>query len=195
MIRRGLDLILFVALLVLALIPFSVVVVITIFKQGRPILYSQQRIGRFDRTFTLYKMRSMSNATDAHGELLPDERRLTSWGRFLRESSLDELPQLWNVLRGEMSFVGPRPLPVHYLPRYTAKQRRRHLVSPGITGWAQVNGRNTLTWAQKFELDVWYVDHRTLKLDLKIVLLTFMRVVRRDGIDRDGRPMPEFLGE
>jgi lipopolysaccharide/colanic/teichoic acid biosynthesis glycosyltransferase len=138
----------------------------------------------------------MSNAVDASGELLPDAARLTGWGRFLRASSLDELPQLWNVLRGDMSLVGPRPLPVRYLPRYSVQQRRRHLVRPGITGWAQVHGRNALTWEQKFDLDVWYVDHRSLGLDLKILYMTALKVIHRDGISQDGHAtMPEFRGD
>jgi lipopolysaccharide/colanic/teichoic acid biosynthesis glycosyltransferase len=196
MVRRGLDLTICAILLVPALISLSLLIVITILKQGRPILYSQQRVGRFERVFMLYKLRSMSNSRDACGELLPDEARLTSWGRFLRESSLDELPQLWNVVRGDMSFVGPRPLPVRYLPRYNAEQRHRHVVRPGITGWAQVNGRNNLSWEAKFELDVWYVEHQSIKLDIKILWMTTLRVLRREGINSDGHAtMPEFLGE
>jgi sugar transferase EpsL len=163
---------------------------------GRPVLYSQDRIGHCCRRFILYKFRSMSNVVDAQGQLLPDAFRLTKFGRFLRRSSLDELPQLWNVLRGEMSLVGPRPLLPEYLPRYSAFQIRRHEVPPGVTGWVQVNGRNALTWKQKFDLDVWYVDHRNLWLDLKILWMTALKVVRRDGISQDGHAtMPEFHGE
>jgi sugar transferase EpsL len=166
------------------------------FCDGPPLFFSQERIGLFDRRFRLYKFRSMLNAVDSHGQFLPDSSRLTPAGRWLRASSLDELPQLWNVLRGDMAIVGPRPLPVAYLPRYSVRQRRRHLVRPGITGWAQVNGRNALTWEQKFDLDVWYVDHRNIRLDLKILWLTVLKVIRREGISQDGHAtMPEFLGE
>jgi lipopolysaccharide/colanic/teichoic acid biosynthesis glycosyltransferase len=141
------------------------------------------------------KFRTMTDGRDARGELLPDAQRLTRLGRFLRNSSLDELPQLWNVLRGDMSLVGPRPLLAAYLPRYDSTQSRRHEVRPGVTGWAQVNGRNSLTWDQKFELDVWYVDHCSLWLDAKILWLTLLRILRRDGISQAGHAtMPEFLG-
>jgi lipopolysaccharide/colanic/teichoic acid biosynthesis glycosyltransferase len=137
----------------------------------------------------------MTDVRDQAGELLPDEQRLTVLGRLLRGTSLDELPQLWNVLKGDMSLVGPRPLLPEYLPRYTALQRRRHEVKPGITGWAQVNGRNSLTWEQKFDLDVWYVDHQSLWLDVKILWLTVLQVLRRDGISQQGHAtMPEFMG-
>jgi lipopolysaccharide/colanic/teichoic acid biosynthesis glycosyltransferase len=185
----------------LTLLPFAVVLslltaIAILLLDGRPVLFSQERIGQFDRLFRFYKFRSMSNAVDARGELLPDAVRLTRWGRFLRASSLDELPQLWNVLCGDMSLVGPRPLPVKYLPRYSAFQRRRHEVPPGITGWVQVNGRNALTWQRKFQLDVWYVDHRSFWLDLKILWMTVLKVVRRDGISQEGHAtMPEFEGE
>jgi len=196
MIKRILD----VALCILLLAPASVlmllVAIATLLRDGRPVLFSQERIGWLDRPFRLYKFRSMSNAVDAGGELLPDAARLTLWGRFLRASSLDELPQLWNVLRGDMSLVGPRPLPVRYLPRYSAQQRRRHLVRPGITGWAQVQGRNALTWDRKLDLDIWYVDYRSLGLDVKILWMTALKVIRRDGISQDGHAtMPEFWGE
>lgn len=162
---------------------------------GRPVLYRQDRIGFRERHLTVYKFRTMSTASDTQGRLLPDDLRLTKLGRFLRRTSLDELPQLWNVLTGEMSLVGPRPLLAEYLPRYTRFQRRRHEAKPGITGWAQVNGRNRLAWEEKFELDVWYVDHWTLPLDLKILWLTLLTAARREGITQDGHAtMPEFLG-
>jgi lipopolysaccharide/colanic/teichoic acid biosynthesis glycosyltransferase len=161
---------------------------------GNP-MFVQSRVGKHDRIFSFYKFRTMNNDRDAAGKLLPDEERLTALGRFLRATSLDELPQLWNVLKGEMSLVGPRPLLPEYLPRYTAFQRRRHEVKPGITGWVQVNGRNSLTWEQKFDLDVWYVDHRSFWLDLKVLCLTVLQVLRRDGISQAGHAtMPEFLG-
>ncbi|HXK02684.1 MAG TPA: sugar transferase, partial [Verrucomicrobiae bacterium] len=134
-------------------------------------------------------------ARDSAGRLLPDEQRLTPLGRFLRRTSLDELPQLWNVLKGDMSLVGPRPLLPEYLPRYNSHQRRRHEVKPGITGWAQIHGRNTLAWERKFDLDVWYVDHRSLWLDIKILWLTVLKVIRREGISQNGHAtMPEFTG-
>ena len=148
-----------------------------------------------ERTFTLYKFRTMTEARDPAGRLLPDEQRLTTLGRRLRGTSLDELPQLWNVLKGDMSLVGPRPLMAKYLPRYTDRQRRRHEVRPGITGWAQIHGRNTLSWEEKFELDVWYVENQSIWLDMKILAITAWKVLRLDGISQPGHAtMPEFLG-
>jgi sugar transferase EpsL len=162
---------------------------------GRPVLYRQARVGFRERQFTVFKFRTMSTATDAQGRLLPDKLRLTKIGRLLRRASLDELPQLWNVLAGEMSLVGPRPLLPKYLPRYTVFQRRRHETKPGITGWAQVNGRNRLDWDEKFELDVWYVDHWSLSLDMKILWRTLLTVLRCEGITQDGNAtMSEFIG-
>jgi lipopolysaccharide/colanic/teichoic acid biosynthesis glycosyltransferase len=163
---------------------------------GRPILFRQVRPGRGGRTFQLLKFRTMLEAKDADGHPLPDEQRLTRAGRFLRGASLDELPQLWNVLRGDMSLVGPRPLLVEYLPRYSAEQARRHDVLPGITGWAQVNGRNTLDWDERFRLDVWYVDNWSLSLDARILALTLLRVMQRQGISHAGNvTMFKFLGK
>lgn len=165
------------------------------FRMGRPVLFRQLRIGHREKVFTFLKFRTMTDARDSRGMLLPDEQRLTALGRFLRASSFDELPQLWNVFKGDMSLVGPRPLLPQYLPRYTAFQRRRHEVKPGITGWVQVNGRNSLTWEQKFDLDVWYVDHRSLWLDAKILWMTVLQLLRRDGINQAGHAtMPEFMG-
>jgi sugar transferase EpsL len=162
---------------------------------GRPVLFRQRRVGWGERPFWFYKFRTMNEARDRDGRLLPDAQRLTAAGRFLRSTSLDELPQLWNVLKGEMSLVGPRPLLPEYVGRYSAFQRRRHEVLPGITGWAQVNGRNALAWERKFELDVWYVDNRSLRLDLKILWMTLLGVLRRDGIRQQGHAtMPEFAG-
>ncbi len=156
---------------------------------GRPVFFVQERPGRLGRPFRLVKFRTMRNGAG------DDAERLTRLGRFLRSTSLDELPQLWNVLRGELSLVGPRPLLSHYLPRYSAEQARRHEVLPGITGWAQVNGRNAISWEEKLALDVWYVDHWSLSLDAKILLRTLARVLRRTGISRDGHATtPEFLG-
>jgi sugar transferase EpsL len=162
---------------------------------GRPALFRQQRPGLNGALFTLLKFRTMTQATDEDGMLLPDAQRLTFLGRFLRSTSLDELPELINVVRGEMSIVGPRPLLVRYLDRYSPLQMRRHEVPPGITGWAQVNGRNALTWDQKFALDVWYVDHQSFALDLRILFLTLLRIVKRDGIDEPGKVgASEFMG-
>jgi len=164
-------------------------------RAGAPVFFRHRRVGLNGREFVLYKFRTMTAKRDAAGSLLSDQMRLTGWGRFLRSASLDELPELFNVLRGEMSLVGPRPLLPEYLPRYDEFQRRRHEVKPGITGWAQVNGRNALTWEQKFELDVWYVEHRSLSLDLKILWLTVLKVLKREGIAQEGHAtMPEFMG-
>jgi len=163
-------------------------------KLGSPVLFIQTRPGLHGRPFRLVKLRTLTNARDERG-LLPDTDRLTPFGRFLRSTSLDELPELWNVLTGDMSLVGPRPLLMQYLNRYSPMQARRHEVKPGISGWAQVNGRNALTWEDRFDLDVWYVDHRTLWLDVKILMLTVLKVVRREGISHSGHAtMQEFTG-
>ena len=165
-------------------------------KLGSPVLFTQVRPGLHGRPFRMVKFRTMTDARDASGALLPDAQRLTPFGRFLRASSLDELPELWNVLRGDMSLVGPRPLLMEYLPLYSPEQARRHEVRPGITGWAQVNGRNAISWADKFALDVWYVDHRSLWLDLRILWLTVRKVLVRDGISAAGEAtMPRFEGD
>lgn len=163
---------------------------------GAPVLFRQQRPGLHGRPFTLYKFRTMTEARDAEGRLLPDAERLTPFGRFLRSTSLDELPELFNVVRGDMSLVGPRPLLMQYLERYTPTQRRRHEVRPGITGWAQVNGRNALDWPQRLALDVWYVDHLSFALDLRIIFITMVKILRREGISEPGQAtMREFMGE
>lgn len=162
---------------------------------GRPVIFRQRRPGYHAHPFEIFKFRTMSDARDAQGYLLPDEQRLSQLGRFLRAASLDEIPELLNVLRGEMSLVGPRPLLMQYLDRYTPEQARRHEVLPGITGWAQINGRNALTWEDKFRLDVWYVDHQSLALDLKILFLTLWKVIRREGINQPGyATAEEFMG-
>lgn len=162
---------------------------------GRPVLFRQQRPGQGGRPFGMVKFRTMSDARDADGRLLPDGGRLTRVGRFLRSTSLDELPELWNVLVGDMSLVGPRPLLMVYLDRYTPEQARRHEVKPGVTGWAQVNGRNAISWDEKFALDIWYVDNRSFLLDLRILYATVMQVVRRKNINSvEAATMPEFLG-
>lgn len=160
---------------------------------GRPVLFRQVRPGFRGKPFTLYKFRTMRDVRDQDGNLLPDEDRLPPFGRFLRSTSLDELPELFNVLKGDMSLVGPRPLLMEYLDRYTPEQARRHEVKPGITGWAQVNGRNSLSWEDKFRLDVWYVDHCSLWLDFKILCITLVKVLKREGISAaDSATMPEF---
>ena len=162
---------------------------------GRPVIFRHPRPGQGERVFCCLKFRTMTDCRDAAGELLPDSKRLTPFGRFLRSTSLDELPQLWSVLKGEMSLVGPRPLEVRYLPRYTDQQNRRHLVKPGITGWAQVNGRNAIDWDRRLALDIWYVDHCGLALDLKILLLTVGKVLSASGVARPGQvSCDEFMG-
>jgi lipopolysaccharide/colanic/teichoic acid biosynthesis glycosyltransferase len=164
-------------------------------KLGSPVLFTQVRPGLYGQPFRMVKFRTMTDARDASGALLPDAQRLTPFGLFLRASSLDELPELWNVLRGEMSLVGPRPLLMEYLPLYSPEQARRNEVLPGITGWAQVNGRNAISWADKFAMDVWYVDHRSLWLDVRILWLTVRKVLVRDGISAAGEAtMPAFTG-
>jgi sugar transferase EpsL len=158
---------------------------------GRPILFGQQRPGLHGRLFEIYKFRTMKDIHDSSGQLLPDGERLTEFGKFLRKYSLDELPELFNVLKGDMSLVGPRPLLMDYLPLYTKEQARRHEVRPGITGWAQVNGRNAISWEEKFKLDVWYVDHRSLWLDVKILWITLKKVLKKEGISQIGHATAE----
>ena len=182
------------ALLVLAL-PLLVVVWMVRRKLGSPVFFTQVRPGLHGKPFEMVKFRTMTDARGPDGELLPDAVRLTPFGRFLRATSLDELPELWNVLKGDMSLVGPRPLLMEYLPLYSPELARRHEVRPGITGWAQVNGRNAIGWEDKFTLDVWYVDHRSLWLDVKILWLTVKKVLVRDGISAEGEAtMPRFTG-
>jgi lipopolysaccharide/colanic/teichoic acid biosynthesis glycosyltransferase len=162
---------------------------------GAPIFFSQSRPGLNGKVFVMIKFRTMTNARGANGELLPDANRLTRFGRFLRATSLDELPELWNVLKGDMSLVGPRPLLSEYLPLYSPEQARRHEVRPGITGWAQVNGRNAISWEEKFALDIWYLENQSVWLDIKILWMTLKRVLARDGISAAGEPtMPRFTG-
>lgn len=172
-------------LLVLTAPLLTAVAMLVRFGIGSPVLFRQLRPGLHGKLFTIYKFRTMTDERDAQGKLLPDASRLTGLGQMLRKWSLDELPQLLNVLKGDMSFVGPRPLMTEYLPLYSAEQARRHEVRPGITGWAQVNGRNAISWEEKFRLDVWYVDHQSWLLDLKILALTVLRVMHRQGIDPD----------
>ena len=174
---------------------YIVVSLLIFFKMGSPILFRQQRPGYKEEIFGIYKFRTMTNEKDANGNLLPDDKRLVGIGKFIRSTSLDELPQLFNVLKGEMSFVGPRPLLEEYLPLYNHKQKRRHDVKPGITGWAQVNGRNAISWEQKFDYDVWYVDNQSFWLDIKILWLTFLKVVKRSDISSStSSTMEKFTG-
>lgn len=192
-IKRAFDLIPTIpALIVLS--PFLIILAtLAAILLGSPILFRQKRPGWHGNPFFLLKFRTMTNARDANGALLPDALRLTSFGRFLRATSLDELPELFNVLRGEMSLVGPRPLLMQYLDRYTQEQARRHEVKPGITGWAQINGRNAITWEEKFKLDVWYVDNWSLLLDIKIIGVTIWKILKREGINQAGQAtMDEF---
>lgn len=186
----------FSALGLLVLSPVMLATAILVKKNlGSPVIFCQPRPGRDGKVFNLYKFRTMKDARDANGELLPDEARLTAFGKALRSTSLDELPELWNILKGDMSLVGPRPLLVKYLPRYNDEQRRRHDVRPGLTGWAQVNGRNNITWEEKFQHDVWYVDHVSLLLDARILLMTVGKILRREGISAEGSAtMEEFMG-
>lgn len=194
--KRLFDLVLTVPGLILISPILAVIALAIRIALGSPVLFRQRRPGFLARPFTNYKFRTMSDERDAQGKLLPDAVRLTRLGRFLRSFSLDELPELLNVLKGEMSLVGPRPLLMRYLERYSAEQARRHEVLPGITGWTQVNGRNANTWEQKFEYDVWYVDHWSLRLDAKILLITLWKVLTREGISQPGQATAEeFMGQ
>jgi sugar transferase EpsL len=193
--KRVMDLVLVVPAMLLLCPVFLVVVVLVRLKLGSPVVFRQQRPGWRGRPFTMFKFRTMTDARDAAGHLLPDAQRLTPLGRLLRSTSLDELPEFWNVLRGEMSLVGPRPLLMAYLTRYSPEQARRHAAKPGITGWAQINGRNATTWEDRFTLDAWYVDHQSLWLDLRIIASTVGKAIRREGINQAGQAtMEEFRG-
>ncbi len=195
MLKRAFDIVAAASALVLLAPLLAAIAVLVRWRLGRPVLFVQERPGLHGRPFRLYKFRTMTDARRADGSLRPDAERLTPFGRFLRASSLDELPELYNVLVGDMSLVGPRPLLMEYLPLYNAHQRRRHEVRPGLTGWAQVNGRNAISWERKFDLDVWYVDHASFALDLKILWLTVWQVVRREGITAAGSATAErFTG-
>ncbi len=193
--KRLFDWLLALCLLLVLAVPLALLAWQVSRKLGSPVLFAQVRPGLHGKPFRMIKFRTMTDARDASGQHLPDAKRLTPFGRFLRATSLDELPELWNVLKGDMSLVGPRPLLMEYLPLYSPEQARRHEVRPGITGWAQVNGRNALGWEDKFKLDVWYVDHQSLWLDIKILWLTVRKVLVRDGISAAGEAtMPRFTG-
>ena len=174
---------------------YLLTMLLVLFQLNFPILFTQPRVGLDGKTFSIYKFRTMTNQRDKNGILLPDKLRLTKFGKFLRSTSLDELPSLWNVLKNDMNLVGPRPLLLEYLPLYSAKQARRHEVKPGITGWAQVNGRNAISWQEKFDLDVWYVDNQSIWLDIKILWITVKKVIMRDGINQaEHSTMENFKG-
>lgn len=189
--KRIFDLMISIPLLIVLLPVMCVIALQVRIKMGSPVLFKQQRPGLHGKPFTLLKFRTMTNERDANGELLPDAVRLTSFGKALRRYSLDELPQLFNVIKGDMSLVGPRPLLMEYLNYYTPEQARRHEVKPGITGWAQVNGRNAISWEEKFALDVWYVDNWSFILDLKILWLTLLKVIKSEGINQPGQATME----
>jgi lipopolysaccharide/colanic/teichoic acid biosynthesis glycosyltransferase len=191
--KRVFDLVFaLLALIILSPVILLLAMLVRIFI-GTPIFFTQQRAGYKERPFFMYKFRTMTNHLAPDGSLLPDAERLTPLGRFLRSLSLDELPELFNILRGEMSFVGPRPLIMEYLPLYSREQSRRHDVIPGLTGWAQINGRNSIDWPTRFAMDVWYVDHRTFWLDMKIILITVWKVIKREGITQQGQATIEFF--
>ena len=189
--KRLFDLVISLVLAILLLPLLALLAVLVYIDLGRPALFRQQRPGLRGKPFTFYKFRTMNDRTDENGRLLSDDGRLTGFGRCLRRTSLDELPQLFNVIRGDMSLVGPRPLLMEYLDLYTDEQMRRHEVRPGITGWAQINGRNAITWEEKFRLDLWYVDNRSFFLDLRIILLTVVRIIRKEGISQEGMATAE----
>ncbi len=195
MIKRLADIVASFLLLVVFSLPLLIVAILVAVKLGRPVFFRQTRPGRDGKPFEMIKFRTMRDAVDASGRTLPDEERMTAFGSRLRSLSLDELPELWNVLRGDMSLVGPRPLLMSYLDRYSPRQARRHEVRPGITGWAQVNGRNAVGWEDRFEMDVWYVENWSLALDLRILIRTLATVLKRSGVSAEGHAtMPEFRG-
>lgn len=194
-IKRLMDMVLSGAALVVLSPVLLVTALLVRTKLGSPVIFCQERPGKDEKIFKLYKFRSMTDQRDENGELLPDEVRLTRFGRLLRSTSLDELPELWNILRGDMSIVGPRPLLVRYLPLYNREQHRRHDVRPGLTGWAQVNGRNAISWEEKFRLDVWYVEHLSFLLDLRVIFVTVKKVICREGISAENAAtVVEFTG-
>ena len=193
--KRIIDLVLALPALLILLPAMLLVAILTRIYLGKPVLFMQERPGLDCRPFNLVKFRTMKDAVDADGHSLPDAERLTRYGKFLRNTSLDELPGLWNVVKGDMTLVGPRPLLMEYLPLYTEEQARRHDVRPGITGWAQVNGRNAISWDDKFAADIWYIDNQSLALDLKILLMTISKVLKKDGVSAEGEAtMPKFTG-
>ena len=195
-IKRILDICCALAAMIVFCWLYAIVAILVWVKLGSPVIFKQERPGKDEKIFNLYKFRSMTDERDADGNLLPDDVRLTKFGRLLRSTSLDELPEAWNILKGDMSVIGPRPLLVKYLPRYTERQHHRHDVRPGLSGWAQVNGRNTVTWEEKFDLDVWYTEHLSFATDVKIVWKTFFKAfLKREGISSEtDATMEEFMG-
>lgn len=194
-IKRSIDIITSLVGIIILSPLFLILYIMVKSKLGSPAVFKQERPGRYGRIFTMYKFRSMTEERDENGELLPDEVRLTGFGKLLRKTSMDELPELFNILKGDMSLVGPRPLLVRYLDRYTKEQARRHDVRPGLTGWAQINGRNAISWEEKFKLDVWYVDNLSLWLDVKIFVKTFVKVFKSEGVSSQSEAtMAEFMG-
>lgn len=193
--KKNFDIILSLSFVCLLFPLFIILYFLVLVKIGNPVIFKQKRPGYKGKLFTFYKFRTMLNIYNDEGELLPDDKRLVPLGKFLRKYSLDELPSFFNVLKFEMSIVGPRPLMIDYLPLYSAEQYRRHEVKPGITGWAQINGRNSINWDEKLKLDVWYVDNKSLLVDLKIILITFLKVIKADDIGHGDDPtMPPFEG-
>ncbi len=184
------------AISIVVLAPLIILITLLVYlKLGAPVSYRQERPGLHGKPFELVKFRSMLNTFDAEAKLLPNDQRMTPFGQLLRSLSLDELPELWNILKGDMSFVGPRPLLMGYLPLYNERQSRRHEVRPGLTGWSQINGRNSISWEEKFEFDIWYIENASFGLDIKIILMTFLKVLRREGISHEGDvAMPRFRG-
>ena len=194
--KRPLDLLCGLAAVLVFWWLYLILALLVRVKLGSPVLFAQERPGKDEKIFTLYKFRTMTDARDEHGNLLPDEVRLTRFGKLLRATSLDELPEAFNIIKGDMSVIGPRPLLVRYMPRYSKEQRRRHEVRPGLSGYAQVMGRNSISWENRFKYDVWYVDHISLKLDLKLIFMTIKSVVRHEGITSStSSTMEEFLGD
>ncbi len=195
-IKRLLDIVCALAALIVFWWLYLIVAVLVRIKLGSPVIFKQERPGKDEKIFKLYKFRTMTDERDENGELLPDEQRLTKFGKTLRSTSLDELPEVFNILKGDMSVIGPRPLLVKYLPRYNEIQKRRHEVRPGLSGWAQVNGRNTASWEEKFEHDVWYVDHVSFVFDVKIIFMTVKKaLIKREGINSEtSATMEEFMG-
>lgn len=194
--KRDFDIVFSLISLIILAFPILLIALLVRLTLGAPVLFNQSRPGLHSGPFTCYKFRTMLDLRDKDGRLLPDEKRMTVFGKFMRKYSLDELPQLWNVLKGDMSFVGPRPLLMEYLNLYTKKQARRHEMRPGITGWAQVNGRNAISWEDKLNLDIWYVDNQSFWLDLKIIWLTIVKVIKSDGVSQRGHvTIEKFKGQ
>lgn len=196
LIKRLFDIVFSLLVLILLSPIFLIVALLVKINLGSPVIFTQERVGLYNRSFKMYKFRSMTNETDKLGNLLSNEERLTKFGKMLRSTSLDELPEFINILKGDMSLIGPRPLPIRYLPLYNGRQIQRHNVKPGLTGWAQINGRNLISWNERFELDLWYIDNFNILLDIKIFILTIFKVFKKEGINRkDNSTMEAFKGD